>query len=357
MSETRPRAPLIESQQTGEPSHPLVQLTLMRIREFIREPEAVFWAMFFPILLTSGLGIAFRSHPTEVLKVATPDAAIARALRQEPALDVTETDSTSAQTALRTGKVALIATKDGDGTVFHYDDTNPEGRTARMLADRAIQRGAGRTDPVVIRDDVAREAGSRYVDFLVPGLVGLGIMSNAVWGLGFSIVDSRRRKLLKRLVATPMSRTYYLMSYLVWRMILLVVEIAVPIGFGVLAFGVPVRGHVWELVFICWLASMSFSALGLLVASRAKTIEAVSGLMNLIQIPMWILSGLFFSAQRFPAMVQPFIQALPLTAANDALRSNMLQGTPISQLGPQLAVLAIWLVVSFVLALKLFRWR
>ena len=357
MSEPRPRTPLIEAKHAHTPSHPLVQLVLMRVREFIRETEAVFWAVFFPVLLTSGLGIAFRTRPTDVLKVATSDAAVAGALRAEPALDVSELDETGAQAALRTGKVALIATKDGTAIVYHYDDTNPEGRSARMLADRAIQRGAGRADPVPIRDDVAREPGSRYVDFLVPGLVGLGIMSNAVWGLGFSIVDSRRRKLLKRLVATPMSRAYFLFSYLVWRMMLLVVEIAVPVGFGMVAFGVPLRGRLWELIIVCVVASLSFSSLGLLISSRARTIEAVSGLMNLIQIPMWILSGVFFSAQRFPSVVQPVIQALPLTATIDALRSNMLQGTTLVQLTPQLATLVGWLVVCFGLAMKLFRWK
>ena len=147
---------------------------------------------------------------------------------------------------------------------------------------------------------LVREPGARYIDFLVPGLVGLGIMSNAVWGLGFSIVDARRRKLTKRLIATPMSRTSYLLSYLIWRMIVLVVEVGIPVGFGALAFGVPVRGRLIDLVVICVLASLSFSALGLLIASRARTIEAVSGLMNLVQVPMWILSGVFFSAQRFP---------------------------------------------------------
>jgi ABC-2 type transport system permease protein len=336
----------------------LVQLTLVRIREFIREPEAVFWAVFFPILLTAGLGIAFRSRPGEVLKVVTSADAVARALRQDPSLDVALLDHAAAAEALRTGKVALFAAEGPDGTiVYRYDDTNPEGRAARMLVDRAVQRGAGRVDPVAVTDQLVREPGSRYIDFLVPGLVGLGIMSNAVWGLGFSIVDSRRRKLTKRLVATPMSRTYYLLSFLLWRMMILVVEVGVPIGFGVLAFGVPVRGRLVDLAVICVLASLSFNALGLLIASRARTIEAVSGLMNLVQVPMWILSGVFFSSQRFPDAVQPAIQALPLTAVIDALRAHMLQGATLVQLAPQLGTLSGWLVICFALALKLFRWR
>jgi ABC-type polysaccharide/polyol phosphate export permease len=351
-----PRAPA--DQRVAFLDWPLVQLTLVRFREFVREPEAVFWAVFFPILLTAGLGVAFRSNPSEVLKVAASSSTLAEALRQDPALDVALLDEAAAQTELRNGKVALLASAAPDGSVLYkFDDTNPEGRTARILADRAIQRSAGRVDPVRGEDQLVREPGARYVDFLVPGLVGLGIMSNAVWGLGFSIVDSRRRKLTKRLVATPMSRTYYLLSYLLWRMLILIVEIGVPVGFGALAFGVPVRGSLLDLAIVAVTASLSFSALGLLIACRARTIEAVSGLMNLVQVPMWILSGVFFSAQRFPDAVQPLVKALPLTAAIDALRAHMLQGATLAQLAPELGTLAAWMIVCFTVALKLFRWR
>ena len=343
---------------SGLSAHSLVQLTLVRIREFTREPEAIFWALFFPVLLTAGLGIAFRSQPVEAVIVVTPSAHLARSLRQEPALHVQEMDEAAARAALRTGRAALLALPgDDNGVVYRYDDTNPEGRTARMLADRAIQRAAGRVDPLPIGDELVREPGSRYVDFFVPGLVGLGIMSNSVWGLGFSIVDSRRRKLMKRLVATPMPRSYYLVSFLFWRMMLVWVELGVPIGFGALAFGVPVRGRFLDLAIIAVASSLAFSALGLLIACRARTIEGVSGLMNFIQVPMWILSGVFFSAQRFPEAVQPLIAALPLTASIDALRAHMLQGASLLQLTPQLATLAAWAVVCFTLALKLFRWR
>jgi ABC-2 type transport system permease protein len=338
--------------------HPLVQLTLVRIREFRREPEAVFWAIFFPILLTTGLGVAFRSRPAGVLTVATTAPALAEAMRKDSSLAVEVLPADDAHQALRVGKVALLAEPGPVGSVvYRYDDTNPEGPAARTLVDAAIQQGAGRKDPVPARDALVREPGSRYIDFLVPGLVGLGIMSNAVWGIGFSIVDSRRRKLTKRLVATPMSRVHYLGSYVLWRMLILWFEVGLPVGFGALAFGVPVRGRLLDLAVVCVIASLSFSALGLLIACRARTIEAVSNLMNLLQVPMWILSGVFFSAQRFPESVQPLIKALPLTAVIDALRAHMLHGAGLIQLGPQLATLGAWLVVCFTLALKLFRWR
>lgn len=339
-------------------SHPITQLVLFRIREFIREPEAVFWAILFPVVLSVGLGIAFRNRPAEILIVAATSPAVADSLRADPGLSVEVMAPDEARSALRLGQVVLVAEAAADGgVVLRFDDTSPQGRSARLLADNAIQRAGGRVDPVRVADDVMREPGSRYIDFVVPGLVGLNIMSNAIWGLGFSIVDSRRRKLIKRLVATPMSRAHYLLSHLIWRLMILVVEVAVPIGFGALAFGVPVRGSLAELGVIALLASLSFSALGLLIASRATTIEGVSGLMNVTQVPMWILSGVFFSAQRFPDLVQPLIKALPLTAAIDALRGNLLQGSSLIQLGPELAVLGGWLVVCFVLALKLFRWR
>jgi ABC-type multidrug transport system permease subunit len=337
---------------------PLLQLALVRIREFTREPEAVFWAVFFPVLLTAGLGIAFRSQSPPALAIATTDAALAASLRTAEGLDVELLPPDAARNALRVGEVALLAERDASGRVIYlYDGTNPEGRTARMLADDAVQRAAGRKDPVPVEARIVREPGSRYIDFLVPGLVGLGIMSNAVWGLGFSIVDARRRKLTKRLLATPMSRRDYLMSYLLWRMMILPVEVGVPVVFGALAFGVPVRGSPGALVVICVLASLSFSALGLLIACRARTIEAVSGLMNLVQVPMWILSGVFFSAQRFPDAVQPLIKALPLTAVIDALRAHMLQGARLWDVAPELGVLGAWLIVSFAVAMQLFRWR
>ena len=339
-------------------AHPLTQLTLVRLREFAREPEAVFWALFFPVLITVGLGVAFRSAPGEVLTVAATDPGIARALRADPSLDVIELNAEEAAGRLATGAVALVVERTADaGVAFRYDDTNPQSRTARLLADRAVQVAGGRVDPVAASDLIVREVGSRYVDFFVPGLVGLGIMTNTLWGLAFSIVDSRRRKLTKRLMATPMSRVHYLLSFLLWRLCMLVVEVAVPIGFGVWAFGVPVRGSLLTLAVIALVASLSFSALALLIASRARTVEAASGLVNMAQVPMWVLSGVFFSAQRFPDAVQPLVRALPLTALNDALRAHMLRGAGLVDVLPQLGVLAVWLVVCFTLALKLFRWR
>ncbi len=338
--------------------NPLFQLTLVRFREFIREPEAIFWVFVFPIILAAGLGIAFRNRPPDVLKIAALTPELVQSLRQEKLLDTQLLSAAGGTADLRNGKIVLFVAPGADGAaVYNYDNTNPDARTARMLAENAIERGAGRKDPVASRDQILREPGSRYIDFLVPGLLGMNLMGSAIWGLGFAIVDARRKKLIKRLVATPMPRHYYLLSFILSRLVLLVVEVVAVLGFGNLVFGVPVRGTLGDLVLLCVLASLSFSALGLLIASRARTIEAASGLMNCVMMPMWIVSGVFFSAQRFPDAIQPVIKALPLTAVIDALRANMLQGAGLAQLGPQVGVLSTWLVICFVIALKLFRWR
>jgi len=337
--------------------HPLVQLTLVRIREFMREPEAVFWATMFPIMLSTGLGLAFSARPEPVIAVAAAPA-LADQLRTEPGLDVRPLAPDAARTALRNGEVALVVeASDAGGVTFLYDDTNPEGRSARAAADRAIQRAAGRVDPVKTTTQKVQEPGSRYIDFLIPGLIGVGIMSNGVWGLGFSIVDTRRRKLTKLLMATPMSKLDYLLSYVIWRVILLPVEVVIPIAFGALAFGVPMRGSWMAVGVLTLLGSMMFSSIGILVGSRVRTIEAISGIINIVIMPMWIVSGVFFSAQRFPEFIQPIIRVLPLTLLIDALRAVELRGAPLGDQWLQMAAMGAWLVATFVAGLALFRWR
>ena len=337
---------------------PLARLTIVRFLEFLREPEALFWVFVFPLLLAAGLGIAFRNRPVDVLPVAAVGRDMADALRAGKQLKVSEMGPSAAAEALRTGRVALIVAADpAGGVAYRFDDANPDGRSARALADAAIQRHAGRVDPVRSSDSLLREPGARYIDFLIPGLLGMNLMGSAIWGMGYAIVDARRKKLIKRLVATPMPRHDFLLSFLFSRLLLLVFEVGALVGFGALAFGVPVRGSLVTLGLLCVLGSVSFCALGLLIASRARTIEAASGLMNAAMMPMWVLSGVFFSAERFPSAVQPFIHALPLTAAIDALRANMLQGSGLLALLPQVGILAAWLVLCFGLALKLFRWR
>jgi ABC-2 type transport system permease protein len=335
----------------------LYQLTMVRFRLFLREPEAIFWIFFFPILLAVGLGIAFRNRPADVLQVGATTTQLTQALAADKGLTVETVDEAEGTHELATGKILLLAIQRGDGVAYKYDDTNPDARSARLLADRAVQTAAGRRDAVAAANDLVHETGARYIDFVVPGLLGMNLMGSAIWGMGFAIVEARQKKLLKRLVASPMPKWQYLASYLLSRLVMLVIEVGAFLGFAKVAFGVPFRGSLWQLVLLCLMTSLAFSALGLLVSSRARTMEAASGLMNLVMLPMWILSGVFFSASRFPAVIQPVVRALPLTAAIEALRGNMLQGTGMGQITAQVGILAAWFVVPFVVALKIFRWR
>jgi ABC-2 type transport system permease protein len=335
----------------------LVQLTMVRFRLVLREPEAIFWIFIFPILLAVGLGIAFRNRPADVLPVGATTAPLTQALSVDKGLKATEMDEAAGAHALAVGDILLLAVQGPGGVAYRYDDTNPDARNARLLADRAIQTAAGRHDAVSAENELVHETGARYIDFVVPGLLGMNLMGSAMWGLGFSIVEGRQKKLLKRMVASPMPKWQYLMAFLLSRLAMLVIEVLVFLSFARVAFGVPFRGPLWQLGFICVLTSLVFSALGLLVASRAKTMEAVSGLMNLVMLPMWILSGVFFSASRFPAVIQPLVKALPLTAAIDAIRANMLQGMELNHQLGEVAILAAWFCVPFVVSLKIFRWR
>jgi len=339
---------------------PLVQLTRARVVEFLREPEAIFWVFLFPVLLAVALGVAFRNQPPEPARVAIEAGVGAEerlaALAVSKRVRAGILDRESARRELRTGRVALVVLA-GEPPTYWFDPTRPESRLARLEVDAALQSAAGRTDPISPRDLELTEKGSRYIDFLVPGLLGMNLMGTGMWAIGFFLVQQRSGKLLKLFVAAPMRRWHLLAAQVTARLVFLALEIAVLVGFAVAVLDVPLVGGVVELAAVAAAGAMAFVGIGLLVAARPRTIEGVSGLMNFTMFPMWIFSGVFFSNERFPAVAQPFIQALPLTALNDALRAVMLDGAGWAALAPELAILAVWGGLSFALALKLFRWQ
>jgi ABC-type multidrug transport system permease subunit len=395
-----PSSRKINDEGGGRVYHPLIELTLTRVREFTREKEALFWVFVFPVLLAFALGIAFRNAPPEKQRIAVErseagasDAAaseIARVLSASTEVEPVLLSQAEAAQALRSGKVAMIvrprrdegnqnreaaeqdatqATTRGEqqsrsastaltGEIdYQYDPTRPESKVARLAVDDALQRALGRNDVMIARERQTVEPGARYIDFLIPGLIGMNLMGTGMWSLGFAVVQARGRKLLKRFAATPMRRSHYLLSFMLSRLIFLVLEVLAIVVFGWLAFGVAVRGSLLNVIILSLLGGLTFSGLGMLVAARPHTIEGVSGLMNFVMLPMWLLSGTFFSSARFPEIFQPFIKALPLTALNDSLRSVMNDGATLASNWGALAVLLAWCVLSFAIALKTFRWQ
>ena len=334
-----------------------------RMKELWREPEVIFWVFVFPLLLAFGLGIAFRNKPADVTAIAVVNndhaQQVVNLLQHSPAHNSIHADVLDAPVALdrfRLGQYALVVTADDSGLHYRYDPARPESVLTRTQVDDALQTASGRTSPLKSEATQTSEPGARYIDFLIPGLLGMNLMNSGMWGVGFALVDMRQRKLLKRFVATPMRRGDFLLALASSRLIMMVLEVVLLLGFGVLIFHMRVLGSMFTVLLIGALGAIAFGGLGLLTASRARKIESVSGLINLVMMPMWIFSGVFFSYERFPAVVLPLIRALPLTALNDALRATILEGSSLASQGGRLLVLVLWGGISFLLALHWFRW-
>ena len=346
--------------KSAPPRHPFVEMTITRLLLLVREPEMIFWVFIFPLLMALALGIAFRSPAETPVAVAVESGegagTLVATLSAHDSVDVVSVDPEATGAALRDG-LAHVVVRPGDPPTYRYDPTRPESRLARQTVDDLLQRAAGRQDVWTSRNETVTAPGSRYIDWLIPGLLGMNIMGTGMWGIGFTLVLQRTRKLLKRLIATPMRRHQYLAALVTARLVLLALEIAALVGFARLLFGVPVEGSLASLAAVSLLGAMTFGGLGLLTASRAQTIEGVSGIMNVVMAPMWICSGVFFATSNFPDPLQPFLQALPLTALVDALRGVMLDGHGLIANGPELLILAAWGAGSFGVALRIFRWR
>ncbi len=338
---------------------PFFRLLIARIREPLREPEVVFWIFVFPVLLAVGLGIAFRNKPQEQIAVAVVEVdgaqKVAEALKVDPQIRVRTSSDDDARSDLRLGKVALVVVP-RDPYEYRFDPTRPEAELARAHVEGALQKAAGREDAFDAVEVEVSEPGARYIDFLIPGLLGMNLMSGGMWGIGFAVVDMRTRKLLKRLVASPMRKSEFIAALMVSRVVFMLVELVALLIFGYFVFDIVVQGSITATVLVGLLGALAFGGIGILVASRARKIETVSGLMNLVMLPMFVFSGIFFSADRFPEMMQPAIQALPLTMLNDALRAILIEGQTLVSQTWEILGLILWGGVSFLLSIQWFRW-
>ncbi len=342
---------------------PLYEIVLARLKEFIREPAAVFWVYVFPLLMVAALGIAFRNQPVEQITVDLAAGAqaekIMKLVEGDPRVKLNIFSYEECKARLRTGRTDLvIIPKESEDTVeYQYDFTRSESVAARDKIDMILQVAAGREDVITAADVPFEEPGGRYIDFLVPGLLGMNLMGGGLWGVGFAIVNLRIKNLLKRMLATPMRRADFLFGMMISRIIFMLPEVFVLVIFAWYFFGVVIYGSYFVLAVLMLLGALEFAGIGLLVASRAETIETVSGLMNLVMLPLWIFGGIFFSTERFPAMVQPLIQMLPLVPLNNALRKVMLEGGGFGDVWFEILIMSLWTVVTFSIALLIFKWK
>jgi ABC-type multidrug transport system permease subunit len=348
----------------AEPARrPLWELTKTRLREFLREPQALFWVFGFPLLMAIGLGVAFRNRPPDVPRIGVVAserggaAAVSRALFASERVHAQTFDSVEARRALAAGKVDLVVEWDEQKPVFRFDPTYERGSFARLVTSDVLQTAAGRRDPLVIAERGASEPGSRYIDFLLPGLIGMNIMGSSMWGVGYNFVLARKRRLLRRYAVTPMRRGHFLLSYFLSRILFLTLELVVMLGFGALVFGTVVRGSYFTLGLLGFLGAAAFAGVSLIVGARVDNTEVANGWMNFIQMPMWVLSGAFFSYERFPEWLHTPIRLLPLSSLVDAIRGVSNAGATLADCAFQIAVLVVWSVVGFAIALRTFRWQ
>jgi len=339
----------------------LRELTRIRILLFVREKEAVFWVVAFPLILAAVLGFAFRDRgitPSPIGVVDGPGAdALVERLESYPGLELERVDVEEGRRLVERGKLdAVVSAPEEEGTApgVLLDRERPEAETARLRILAALDPADA---DARVRLEEVEEVGSRYIDFLFPGLLGMNLMGTSMWGIGFAIADTRQKKLLRRLLVTPMRRSSFLLSFVLSRFVFLVGEVVLLVAFGVWVLGVPFHSGVAGFAALCLLGAFSFAGLGLLCASRARTIEGMSGLLNLVMMPMWLASGVFFSYERFPESAQPVLRLLPLSTLNDSLRALTLDGAGFLDQGFTIVTLGAWSVLSFALALRIFRWE
>ncbi len=340
--------------------NPLVELTKVRLREFVREKGVLFWVFAFPLLMAIGLGVAFREKPIEPPRVGVvveEDGPEVRALLASPEIRAERMGRAEAARALGRTKIDLIVAWEQGRPVLRYDPAADRAPLARALTTDALERHAGRKDRLNVAAHPVTRPGTRYIDFLIPGLIGMNIMGTSMWGVGYNLVIARKRRLLRRYAVTPMRHAHFLLSYFISRSIFLVVELGVLVTFGWLAFGTEVRGHLLSVPIVALFGASAFAAVSLIIGARVDTTEAANGWMNFVQLPMWVLSGAFFSYERFPAFLQEPIRLLPLTALCEALRTVYAGEGSILTLAEPLGVLTLWSVVGYAVAARTFRWQ
>jgi ABC transporter DrrB family efflux protein len=343
--------------------HPLLALTGARILEFWRDPGAIFWVFGFPVLLAIALGVAFRDQEPRPLKVAlVAPPSQWEAFQSTSDLEFLPQKRPAALEALGKGRVDLVLSLGEDpavgGVELWLDPQRPETREARLAVTEVLRRVTHTAAlPWKVTEVAVQERGSRYIDFVIPGLLALNILGSGMWGLGYTIVDNRRHRLLRRFTVTPLRRSHFLLSFMLSRLVFLVLEIVFLLLAGYLVFDVHVRGSLLEVFAVALLGAACFSGIALLISSRTESPEVATGLINLVTLPMWIFSGVFFSYERFPEALHPFIKALPLTALCDSLRAVMNEGLTMVADPLPLVVMAAWGLLCFGIALKIFRWQ
>ncbi|AXX16987.1 ABC transporter permease [Leptospira borgpetersenii] len=354
------------------------QLINIQLKEFYREPAILFWAFVFPIAMAGVLGIAFKNRGSEEVKIAilensyqleelkkvldsthnknekskektfTPDS------DKLPSLKFLVLSKNEAIRDLKRGKLNIIVEKTQGGKIrFFFDTDNPNGQRDYLLILAKIRSSYTDFELQVDRLD---SKGMRYIDYLVPGMLAMGVMNSCLWGVGWNLIEMRMKKLLRRMSATPMSKLSFFLSFFFTRLIVTTIESIILLGFTLFTFENALEGSFGTIIMIFLSGNFAFSCIGIFVGSRASNSQVGNGLINAVTFPMMTLSGVFFSYQNFPEIVLPIIKNLPLTLMADSLRAVFIEGAGFISVIPAVITLFIYGIVFLFAGNKIFRW-
>jgi ABC-2 type transport system permease protein len=371
----------------------LWQLTVALFREIIREPGVLFWGILFPILMSLGLGLAFTKKADVVRKVAViNNSEMQSIVNQDKPLDdflknsceqnlsgekerwqwkyVIKDDKLGnsiflfykmnwkeAVQLLKRGTINVILL-DLDGSIeYHFDPMNPDAQLTYLKLENII--GKGEILPVSSNPEIKplTVSGTRYIDFLVPGLITMGVMMSCMWGISYGIIEKRSKKLLRRLVATPMKKSHFLMALITVRIAMNFIESTVLFLFSLIAFKMTIQGDISALIIMFLSGNIAFAGIAVFVSSHTSNTEVGNGLINFVVFPMMILSGIFFSYQNFPDWSLPVIRNLPLTMLTDGIRSIFNEGAGYHEVALPILILLTIGVLFFSAGLKIFKWH
>jgi ABC-type multidrug transport system permease subunit len=360
--------------------HSLWQLISVNYKEFLREPGILFWSLAFPVLMAWVLGIAFtkRAESVQTIAVVSSPASVTRLDQFLGEMEkLTSSNHTvfrktfdnklgkltfrlmpvtadSAILMLKRGETSLILQEQGDSIVYQLDPQNAEAKLNYLVLSAAINH-----DPLIYNTEsvkILSQRGTRYVDFLIPGLLALGIMNGFLWGIGYTLIEIRTKKLLRRMVAAPMKKSIFIFSHFFSRLTLSAFEAFVLFCFAWFYFRIQIQGSIPAFILIFLAGSFCFAGIAILMGSRTSSSRVGNSLINVITLPMMILSGIFFSYHNFPEVVVPVIQKLPLTLLTDSLRGIMTEGTGIRENLPAMFILSGVGTVCFFLGLRIYKW-
>lgn len=372
----------------------LGQLFSVHAKELLREPGVLFWGFVFPILMALGLGLAFTKKTDVVVNAAVieransqnysihPDSKIDRFLKQHTEKIAATNDKPETQrlvikndklgnttylfrkcsrpqamTLLKKGKVSILIEETEGHLHFHFDPHNPDAQIAYLKLSTLFKSDKINKNPDNPDIETLTVSGSRYVDFLIPGLIAMGIMMSCMWGLSYGMIEKRSQKLLRRMVATPMKRSYFLLTLMTVRMVLNFLESCALFFFAWLFFDITIQGNVPALLLIFIAGNIAFAGIAIFVSSHTANTEIGNGLVNAVVTPMVILSGIFFSYHNFPDWLIWVIQKLPLTILADSIRSIFIEGTGLPDIALPFVILVATGSLFFIAGLRIFKWH